>query len=146
GPPGAIAGTGGGGGVGAGGGGGGGGAGSSTMSIGFHVAPRSVNSRSRVMKPLRSHRTRYMPSFRSGRIAVPAAPVVNSPVEAPDTMRRTPLMPAPSGSLMRTRADVVFAVTAGRLGAGAGAGPRPVVPCPWAAGWATTTRPTAAIA
>ena len=77
--------------------GGGGGRGFITTSIWLYTPPRTVNSRSSVMNPSCSHRRRYtLPSFRSGTTVVPAPPVTNSPVVAPDSKRRTSLRFVPS--------------------------------------------------
>src|SRR5262245_24627667 len=107
---------------------GGGGASCITMSIGFHAFAPSVNSRSSVTNPSRSRRTRYKPGFRSLTTAVPAGPVVYSPVEAPDTDSRTPSRLPPCGSFTEIRTDVGLAAGAAvRLGA-VPAGVRPAVP------------------
>jgi len=45
-------------------------------SMAFLAPPRTVNSRSSVMNPERSHRTRYNPSLRFGMTVVPSAPVL----------------------------------------------------------------------
>src|SRR5437868_5628790 len=56
-----------------------------TTSMAFFITPpRTVNSRSSVMKPACSHRTRYNPSLSFGMTVVPAAPVVYAPAAAPE--------------------------------------------------------------
>src|SRR5438093_2553420 len=56
----------------------------------FITPPRTVNSRSSVMNPACSHRTRYNPSLSFGMTVVPAAPVVYAPAAAPERIRCTP--------------------------------------------------------
>ena len=99
------------------GGGGAGGAALKTTSTGFQAPLPTENSRSRVTNPSCSQRTRTTPAFGTGIIAVPAGPVVNSPLATPETTRRTSDKAEPSWSFTETLTEVGFAAAEGR-GAG----------------------------
>src|SRR3954464_12666927 len=98
----------------AGGGGGGGGAGANVTSTGVQAPLPTVNSRSNETKPSRSQCTRTRPGFGIGTMAVPAAPVVNSPLATPETRRRTSARAAPFWSLTEILSEVGLGAAAAR--------------------------------